>query len=123
MREIKFKYYCGNCKLWHYITLSELCESKAKDFRVCNEKDFNASGFKEYTGLKDSKGKKIYEGDILKISSDEQYTKDAVIVSVEFFNGSFVDSYFHWPLNNIKEYKREIIGNIYENPELLEAEK
>lgn len=70
----------------------------------------------QYTGLEDKNGKGICEGDILKIVDS---SGDDVIISVQFLYGTFVDSYFHWTLGNIKMYKREIIGNIYENPELL----
>ena len=76
----------------------------------------------QYTGLKDSKGKEIYEGDILK------YFKHTVVVC--FANAHFMvcagsnpyDTY-HEDLWKAKgRSKIEIIGNIYENPELLEKD-
>ncbi len=82
----------------------------------------------QYTGLTDKNGKKIFEGDILKAGEfigTVEYNK--VIAS---FVAKIYDStkkYYHWsPLNEgdvsrqpILAYT-EVIGNIYDNPELLE---
>lgn len=73
----------------------------------------------QYTGLKDKNGKEIYEGDIVKATSD-QYENENFIGKVIFDEGSFLT----WINNNdIRgiwgEDDIEIIGNIYENPELV----
>ena len=68
----------------------------------------------EYTGLKDMREKEIYEGDILFESFGEEYFK------VVFEDGSFRVETEEYSLP-LKEYAHicEVVGNIYENPELL----
>lgn len=67
----------------------------------------------QYTGLKDKNGKKIYESDILRWMDDSNLVQGNVQV-VKFEN------YQIYPLVIAPTSAAwEIIGNIYENPELL----
>ena len=70
----------------------------------------------QYTGLKDKNGKEIYEGDIIKICYGSGF--ELIQTEVIFKDGSFRDNYFRYVLPESKEM--EIIGNIYETPNLLE---
>ncbi|MBX3045105.1 MAG: hypothetical protein KIT33_15070 [Candidatus Kapabacteria bacterium] len=79
----------------------------------------------QYTGLKDKNGDDIYEGDIVIISYDEIYTliPQDFIGAVEYMKDGYCvhnrNESLAFPLyHEFSEW--EIIGNIYENPELLE---
>lgn len=114
-REIKFR-------VWHkkanYMCMNVTTDLLNKDYVV----------FMQYTGLKDKNGKEIYEGDIVSFYNDEEYRFKSTNALVIYDSAAFMLE--HKKLG--KEYLGEmdienmgikIIGNIYENPELLEREE
>ncbi|MDL5143115.1 YopX family protein [Bacillus atrophaeus] len=96
----------------------------------------------QYTGLKDKNGREIYEGDIIHCVHwffDGHEIEEHFTASVGFRDGSFtlenINSRYYSDYTgeengkgicwigdiNYCEEDYEVIGNIYENPELLEA--
>lgn len=71
----------------------------------------------QFTGLKDKNGKEIYEGDILEFDADEWGGEDNI------FQVQWDDANAMWETgggtNGECESFKTIVGNIYQNPELL----
>ena len=77
------------------------------------------------TGLKDKNGKEIFEGDILACKTDDEVINLNIFWDEEHALFMFESKKYNEqePLAELVEnntYPFEIIGNIYENPELLE---
>jgi hypothetical protein len=107
MREIKFRFWLGHIKKMTFPhTLQEVS-------RIIP--DFTEDIIPlQFTGLFDKNGKEIYEGDLL-IHMGKVY-------KIMFLDGFFVgvsNSLTHWSKYAKDLSNGEIIGNIYQNPELF----
>ena len=83
----------------------------------------------QYTGLKDRKGKEIFEGDILSVYDRQghfniivKWDKEAMAFLACYCSGDQSPLSWFSPLLS-ETYKIKVIGNIYDNPELLEEGK
>ncbi len=80
--------------------------------------DWERFDIQQFTGLLDKNGKEIYEGDIVKTNFRK--------IVVEWGKDYDVDGWYQWAGYDLGIYDDgypekdfEVIGNIYENPELL----
>ena len=132
MREIKFRAWdkihkemstwsslYDNPNLWEYIlSHNEQFENWIGDIVLM-----------QYTGLKDKNGTEIYEGDILLFNNSHNGMNKKWKCVVKYRGGSFVCEYpvdgvyNHFDSWNVPKVTWEVIGNIYENPELLEEKQ
>ena len=137
MREIKFRLWCRrtstmkNARTYDYKNPDECPKTlKGKD---CPAEFFNSNGDKthisdaimdhnlgsdfyimmQYTGLKDKNGKEIYEDDILQDVTGRKHRLKWDGIGWDPFIGNMEHKGDGWHYT--------IIGNIYENPELLKV--
>ena len=129
MREVKFRAW-ANGSMWLVNGLACSDNSDRMDLvdhsiggyeRVCDYDEVDYCVLMQYVGLEDKNGKEIYEGDIVKTDLG-----NGVVV---FDSGAFQiknldDGEWYWFNDFFSLYEGgcylvEVIGNIYENPELL----
>lgn len=109
-REIRFRWWNGQQMVSH------------RNIEVLAKNIGNLKCLMQYTGLKDKNGVEIYEGDI--VSADD------ITCEVEWRRHGWVAKWSSIRNGKVDGYRRpdlgfrshEVIGNIYDNPELLEVD-
>ena len=125
MREIEFRGQQINTKKWVYGYLYRnkglyvICEN----IRYAEEEPILLDTIGQYTGLKDKNGKKIYEGDIVKVFISGKWWIAKIIYEHSGFTIDVTNNKeLEFGRRGIIERFTEVIGNIYDNPELLKEE-
>jgi len=124
MREIKFRawirsYSDGPFKMMPKENLKTEAVYLSWDMEVKPGIGYEDAVIMQYTGLKDKNGKEIYEGDVVRCKN---YIPS--VCTVDWLDGSvgfapFTDPEFDWDANSVPRPENcEVIGNIYENPDL-----
>ena len=148
MREIKFRAWHKEKKIMGEVLGIDILHKETffsnEDVDCYEHVDFKNIELMQYTGLKDKNGKEIYEGDVVKlvhtgieISADRLEDLKRFVGIIKYENGIFkivrtekslIESkYFEMEQKKVSEifiysklYDLEVIGNIFENKELLE---
>jgi|SRR3990167_5855617 len=121
MKEIKFRAWDKRAKMMKFGFFVGSIDGKARAVERIEPVQLSLPDddlkLMQFTGLKDKNGKEIYEGDIL--SSKPLTKKETERIGTS--NNIVVEWNKEYACFNIgyPEYEHEIIGNIYENPELL----
>lgn len=138
MKEIKFRAWDSEEKvMWQTLTLAELIEggwefsTDPYEFTL-PQKDYlwsqhDKTIWMQYTGLKDENGKEIYEGDVLGCVSNDDWRRSYYNAKIQViyndskarFEGDRSAKFSHKDIPDILRKEFAVIGNIYENPELL----
>lgn len=124
MREIKFRVWDKNDKKMIDIGRIDIADGSCRPYIFEGEfyDYWNDVELMQYTGFKDIKGQEIYEGDILA-------HQDYWWIRIEYDSGSFMvrdvdkvrynNKICNIPIGDFDISKWRVIGNIYENPELI----
>lgn len=97
------------------------------DLRICDKYAVYTDTIGQYTGIIDKNGKKLFEGDIVRfINEDEIGVVSIVHYDVDLLSFTFESEFSFYTLSDVLHLydygegeKFEIIGNIYDNPDLI----
>lgn len=122
---IKFRAFLTETKTIHHVLQIDLSRSMVS-LKIENASEwywFKEVVLMQSTGLKDKNGVEVFQGDIVKCTSGCPHE----VVWLKEYAGMYVGGMPAWYLSGLSEGyawtgEEEVVGNIYENPELLEQD-
>jgi len=129
MRKIKFRAWCKPEKAMFDVVLLEWSAATSDEFSrmllissnnpyTVHQIHRNDSAIDtdyvllQFTGLLDKNGREVYEGDIVQFQT---FDAQGIV--------TYTAPHFHASGHEIRGYEYEVIGNIYENPELVKGKQ
>lgn len=130
-REIKFRAWDKKRKEWYGASDPEITTfygfhlfGECTGFCYPSIEDLEHLEITQFTGLYDKNGKEVYEGDVV-ITNQPMYDEGNTYNQVVFYNSAFIFKAIDNKLDCVVyEYSSKfikVIGNVFENPELLEV--
>lgn len=127
MREFKFKFWHKVEKKWIEPILIEMTGDKEATFIYLYgglENNMGNIEVCQYTGFKDTKGNEIYEGDIVAYTAPRPSMYGDDIATINWRGNAWSvtqrQDVWDWSINaEFTSQHLEILGNIFQNPELL----
>ncbi|MDT0160313.1 YopX family protein [Bacillus sp. AG4(2022)] len=125
MRNLKFRAFVDTYSHWHMTTDMAINADGSFFHKGLNSKKYPEWKLMQFTGSFDVNGTEIYEGDIVRVFVPTDPEMPEYVSHVFDYYGAFtveckgMDIYTdYFVLGWLEEYEFEVIGNIYENPEI-----
>ena len=130
MRTIKFRGKDVKTGEWVYGDLHTLCDkphihTEPTTYPFAGRRSFiDPDTIGQFTGLQDRNGRDIFEGDIVRSAIYTEFVYEVVYNDERFASFGLrrkQDAFMHYFGEAIEAEECEVIGNVYDNPELLEG--
>lgn len=147
MREIEFRGKCLDSGTWVYGSLfNNIWRKSADGSRVCyifaddmldddngcgdswedfasvaDQYEVDPATVGQYTGMKDKNGKKVFEGDVMRFTTEfgETVTSEVAFMDGYFYVQGEADDDIYGIIYAVEAMNAEVLGNIHDKPCLL----